>query len=262
MPPQITHQTKECPRRARLARCVNRSGAVPRLLVLGMVGAVILTGCRNGGEDVDPGDDPAIKATPEDLDSPSSPPGEVTSLAGFTSDVLIGSPPSRAIPPDQNSPRAAAQAVALMANAPPPPASDELAAHQALLAAAMDLSRRSGFDARRFALRPPLLVSGGVSPREYYLRVLASLVGEPGELAWVDRDASDPASLPGTREPATTIRVDILSYRRLDARWTEVAAELVVTSPDGRVVGQRAFVERRNPDQPWSLRLDPLRWTR
>lgn len=262
MPPQTPHQTEEYPRRPHRARCVNRSGAAPRLLVLGTIGMVILTGCRNGGEDVDPGDDPALKATPEDVESTSSPPGEVTSLAGFTGDVLVGSPPSRAIPPDQNSPRAAAQAVALMASEPSPPASDELAAHQALLAAAMNLSRRSGFDARRFALRPPLLVSGGVSPREYYLRVLASLVVESGELAWVDRDSSDPASLPGTREPATTIRVDILSYRRLDARWTEVAAELVVTAPDGRVVGQRAFVERRNPDQPWSIRLDPLRWTR
>lgn len=232
------------------------------LATLGVLFIAVVGGCRNGGEQLEPPVDDSAEVGGGVEGGLSAPPGVVVPVAGQGLDVLADAPPSRAIPAELNSPRTAAQAVALMTAAPGPPASDEISAHEVLLDAAMQMARRSGLAIRGMALRPPMLMSGGVSPREYYLRVLAAFIGQSGEIAWVDREAPNPAPLPGTREPVTTVLVNVLAYRQHEGRWTEVAAELIITSPDGRVIGQRASVERLSADQPWSLRLDPLRWTR
>lgn len=124
-------------------------------------------------------------------------------------------PPERVLPPELNSPRYAAMAVASM----PEPASGELvreiALHTSLYAFAIDLVEAGHGDGHQpLALIPSAAPIGDIDQVEFRLRVLAALHGKSRTVRW-----TEPADQDGAGRVLLAFRID----RRSDAEATVYA---------------------------------------
>jgi len=163
-------------------------------------------------------------------------------------------PVSQDLSPEAKNARAAAMLVATMPAVVDPATRVEIQLQAALFSEAIRASK-----ARYVLLAAPEegeMPSMGIPVREFRLRVLSELTSVPATVAWLSGDsmAKSERIFPGTREPAATVRVGVLSRDVLAAK---VTAEWSIQQPGGG--GMRQGVSAAWDGRIWAIDAENAR---